>query len=226
MLLLQDTHRTLMPAKQSATNGHVTLLKQKMLTAILRRVDSVLFEKLTAGLPAVLLYVVKSQMRSNHIKSQMRLNHIKSQMLLNHIKSQMRLNGGLSMQITSLHCNSLDIVTPVLLEELMVSCKYGLDVQHNAAELCRSVKSFRLPPLEAPVMIAEKRKFSFSFFSRSVKLSQIWARMLPAEPKPTRKHVSSPRLLANLVLGVCCFPSYCLLTPLMSPKDKKCKLIN
>ncbi|KAL0019458.1 hypothetical protein WJX77_004963 [Trebouxia sp. C0004] len=46
---LQDTHRTLMPAKQSATNGHVTLLKQKMLTVILRRVDSVLFEKLTAG---------------------------------------------------------------------------------------------------------------------------------------------------------------------------------
>ncbi len=23
------------------------------------------------------------------------------------------------------------------------------------------------------------------------------------------------------VLGVCCFPSYCLLTPLMSPKDTK-----
>ncbi|DBA70289.1 TPA: hypothetical protein ACH3X2_011717 [Trebouxia sp. C0005] len=51
---LQDTHRTLMPAKQSATNGHVTLLKQKMLTAILRRVDSVLFEKLTAGDPGAM----------------------------------------------------------------------------------------------------------------------------------------------------------------------------
>ena len=48
--VLQDTHRTLMPAKQSATNGHVTLLKQKMLTAILRRLDCVLFEKLTAGI--------------------------------------------------------------------------------------------------------------------------------------------------------------------------------
>ena len=28
------------------------------------------------------------------------------------------------------------------------------------------------------------------------------------------------------VLSVYCFPSYCLLTPLMSPKDKKCKLID
>ena len=46
---MQDTHRTLMPAKQSATNGHVTLLKQKMVTAILRRLDCVLFDKLTAG---------------------------------------------------------------------------------------------------------------------------------------------------------------------------------
>ena len=37
-------------------------------------------------------------------------------------------------------------------------------------------------------------------------------------------------LLSNalniLVLSVHCFPSYCLLTPLMSPKDKKCKLID
>ena len=38
-----------MPAKHSATSGHVTLLKQKMLTAILRRLDSVLFDKLTAS---------------------------------------------------------------------------------------------------------------------------------------------------------------------------------
>ena len=91
---LQDTHRTLMPAKQSATNGHVTLLKQKMLTAILRRVDSVLFEKLTAGMPAVLLDVVKLVMH---------------------------LDGGLSMQITSLHRNQLDIVTPVLRDRLMMS---------------------------------------------------------------------------------------------------------
>ena len=29
-----------------------------------------------------------------------------------------------------------------------------------------------------------------------------------------------------LVLSVYCFPSHCLLTPLMSPKDKKCKLID
>ncbi len=123
-----------MPAKQSATNGHVTLLKQKMLTAILRRVDSVLFEKLTAGIPAVLLYAVKSQMR---------------------------LSGALSMQITSLHRNNLDVVTPVLLEELMTSCKCGLDVQQNAAEPFRSVK-----------------------------LSQIWAQKLPAEPKSTRECVS------------------------------------
>lgn len=46
---MQDTHRTLMPAKHSATSGHVTLLKQKMLTAILRRLDAILFDKLTAG---------------------------------------------------------------------------------------------------------------------------------------------------------------------------------
>jgi len=31
--------------------------------------------------------------------------------------------------------------------------------------------------------------------------------------------------LEHLVLSVYCFPSYCLLTPLMSPKDKKCKLV-
>ena len=28
--------------------------------------------------------------------------------------------------------------------------------------------------------------------------------------------------MAHLVLSVYCFTSYCLLTPLMSPKDKKC----
>ena len=33
-------------------------------------------------------------------------------------------------------------------------------------------------------------------------------------------------MLLHLVLSVCCFPTYCLLTPLMSPKDKKCKLID
>ena len=30
--------------------------------------------------------------------------------------------------------------------------------------------------------------------------------------------------LEHLMLSVCCFPSYCLLAPLMSPKDKKCEL--
>ena len=48
-LCLQDTHRTLVPAQQAATSGHAILLKQKMLTAILRRLDSVLFDKLTRG---------------------------------------------------------------------------------------------------------------------------------------------------------------------------------
>ncbi len=32
--------------------------------------------------------------------------------------------------------------------------------------------------------------------------------------------------LGHLVLSVCHFPSYCLLTPLMSPKDRKCSLID
>jgi len=32
--------------------------------------------------------------------------------------------------------------------------------------------------------------------------------------------------LEHSVLSVRCFPSYCLLTPLMSPKDRKCKLID
>lgn len=50
-LWLQDTHRTLVPAQQAATSGHAILLKQKMLTAILRRLDSVLFDKLTRGTP-------------------------------------------------------------------------------------------------------------------------------------------------------------------------------
>ncbi len=30
----------------------------------------------------------------------------------------------------------------------------------------------------------------------------------------------------QLLLGVCHFPNYCLLSPLMSPKDRKCKLID
>ncbi len=30
----------------------------------------------------------------------------------------------------------------------------------------------------------------------------------------------------HLVLSVCCFPSYRLLIPLMTPKGKKCKLID
>ena len=41
--------RTLLPAGSAATGGHVTLLKQKVLTAILRRLDALLFGKLLAG---------------------------------------------------------------------------------------------------------------------------------------------------------------------------------
>ena len=66
--MFQDTHRTLMPAKQSATNGHVTLLKQKMLTAILRRLDCVLFDKLTAG--TVSLHMLASRLHDTmHVVS-------------------------------------------------------------------------------------------------------------------------------------------------------------
>ncbi len=32
--------------------------------------------------------------------------------------------------------------------------------------------------------------------------------------------------LVHSVRSVCCFPSHCLLTPLMSPKNKKCKLVD
>ena len=46
---LQLVHRTLVPASQSATAGHMTLLKQKVLTAILRRLDITLFQKLVQG---------------------------------------------------------------------------------------------------------------------------------------------------------------------------------
>ena len=31
---------------------------------------------------------------------------------------------------------------------------------------------------------------------------------------------------ANLVLNVCCFRSHCLLTALMSPEDRNCKLVD
>jgi hypothetical protein len=41
--------RALLPAASAATSGHVTLLKQKALTAILRRLDALLFGKLLGG---------------------------------------------------------------------------------------------------------------------------------------------------------------------------------
>jgi len=39
------------------------------------------------------------------------------------------------------------------------------------------------------------------------------------------KHLLS-NTFKHLMLSVCCFPSYCVLTLLMSPQDKKCKLID
>lgn len=41
--------RALLPAGAAATSGHATLLKQKALTAILRRLDALLFSKLLGG---------------------------------------------------------------------------------------------------------------------------------------------------------------------------------
>ena len=45
----QGVQRALLPAASAATSGHVTLLKQKALTAILRRLDALLFGKLLGG---------------------------------------------------------------------------------------------------------------------------------------------------------------------------------
>ena len=46
----------------------------------------------------------------------------------------------------------------------------------------------------------------------------------------TASAISSDRFvlerLGHFVLNVCCLSNYCLLTPLMRPKDKKCKLID
>lgn len=47
--MLQGVQRALLPAGGAATSGHVMLLKQKVLTAILRRLDGLLFGKLLAG---------------------------------------------------------------------------------------------------------------------------------------------------------------------------------
>lgn len=47
--MLQGVQRALLPAASAATSGHVTLLKQKALTAILRRLDALLFGKLLGG---------------------------------------------------------------------------------------------------------------------------------------------------------------------------------
>ncbi len=49
MPVWQGVQRALLPAGGAATSGHVTLLKQKVLTAILRRLDGLLFGKLLAG---------------------------------------------------------------------------------------------------------------------------------------------------------------------------------
>ena len=46
---LQAVQRTLVLAQQSATSGHVHLLKQKALKAVLRRLDATLFDSLIAG---------------------------------------------------------------------------------------------------------------------------------------------------------------------------------
>lgn len=50
----QGVQRALLPAGGAATGGHVTLLKQKVLTAILRRLDALLFGKLLAGAHPIL----------------------------------------------------------------------------------------------------------------------------------------------------------------------------
>ena len=47
--LTQVVYRMLVPVSGAATSGHVVLLKQKALTALLRRLDAVLYEKLLAG---------------------------------------------------------------------------------------------------------------------------------------------------------------------------------
>jgi hypothetical protein len=49
LMRLQGVQRALLPAGSAATSGHVILLKQKALTAILRRLDALLFGKLLAG---------------------------------------------------------------------------------------------------------------------------------------------------------------------------------
>ena len=48
---LQGVQRALLPAASAATSGHVTLLKQKALTGVLRRLDALLFGKLLGGEP-------------------------------------------------------------------------------------------------------------------------------------------------------------------------------
>ena len=45
----QVVYRMLVPVSGAATSGHVVLLKQKALTALLRRLDVVLYERLLAG---------------------------------------------------------------------------------------------------------------------------------------------------------------------------------
>ena len=46
---LQLVRSTIMPAATTVTSGHLALLKNKILTALMRRLDSSMFEKLMEG---------------------------------------------------------------------------------------------------------------------------------------------------------------------------------
>lgn len=47
---LQMVHRALLPAMNCVTAGHVTMLKHKCLTALMRRLDNVLLDRLIGGM--------------------------------------------------------------------------------------------------------------------------------------------------------------------------------
>ncbi len=55
----------MLPAASAATSGHVTLLKQKALTAILRRLDALLFGKLLGGACFPETHAVMLQLRAD-----------------------------------------------------------------------------------------------------------------------------------------------------------------
>ena len=46
---VQTVHRALLPAANVVSSGLVSMLKHKMLTALMRRLDAVMFEQLLAG---------------------------------------------------------------------------------------------------------------------------------------------------------------------------------